>query len=229
MGRSVRRLVSVLAVAVLAVSTARAQTASNTEARYDVAYIDVQPAAVSRFVDAFHRYRDASRRDNGFGSFELFEQTGRPGHFIIVEQWNDQASRDAHAASASVKTFHDAFESIRTSGFDERPYKAMATAPAGSGRAAVWVVTHVDIGPGGGDAPAMLRREAETSRRDAGSIRFDVLQHVMRANHFTIVEGWATQQAYDAYAASAHAKRYRDELQPMSGSPLDERVFTLVE
>jgi quinol monooxygenase YgiN len=51
----------------------------------------------------------------------------------------------------------------------------------------------------------------------------------MRANHFTVVESWANQAALDAHAAAAHTRQYRDVLQPMAGSPLDERVYTAVD
>ena len=89
----------------------------------------------------------------------------------------------------------------------------------------------MDIAAGGAkiDAPGMLRRLAEASRAEQGCLRFDVLQHAMRANHFTVVEVWQTQDALDAHAATAHARQYRDELQPVSGSPLDERVYKAIE
>jgi quinol monooxygenase YgiN len=129
--------------------------------------------------------------------------------------------------------FRDAMQPIRVSGYDERPYKALSTAPAapsGSGRP-VYVVSHVDIGGGGGqaDAPGMLRRLAEASRQEQGALRFDVLQHAMRANHFTVVEVWRDQGALDAHVAAPHTRAYRDTLQPISGSPVDERVFAAVE
>ena len=54
-------------------------------------------------------------------------------------------------------------------------------------------------------------------------------RHLMRANHFTIVEAWQSQSALDAHAAAAHTKQYRDTLQPMSGGPLDERLYKAVE
>jgi quinol monooxygenase YgiN len=77
--------------------------------------------------------------------------------------------------------------------------------------------------------PELLERLAEASRQDKGNIRFDVLQHAMRANHFTVVETWQSQSALDAHAAAAHTRQYRDQLQPMTGSPLDERVYNVVE
>ncbi|OLE76314.1 MAG: hypothetical protein AUG74_02925 [Bacteroidetes bacterium 13_1_20CM_4_60_6] len=118
------------------------------------------------------------------------------------------------------------------SDYDQRPYKTLsvASASAAADRRAVHVVAHVDtVGGGQSDAPALLTRLAEASRKEPGCLRFDVLQHAMRANHFTIVETWQTQQALDAHAAAAHTKQYREALQPMSGSPLDERVYKAVE
>ena len=73
------------------------------------------------------------------------------------------------------------------------------------------------------------RRLADASRRDEGNLQFDVLQHAMRANHFTIVETWQNQKALDAHAAAEHTRQYRDALQPISGSPLDERLYKVVE
>ena len=93
------------------------------------------------------------------------------------------------------------------------------------------VVSHVDIA--GADAqakaPAVLRQVADASRTEQGNLRFDILQHVTRANHFTVVESWTTQAALEAHAAAAHTRQYRDTLQPMTGSPLDERVFKPID
>ena len=75
----------------------------------------------------------------------------------------------------------------------------------------------------------MLRKLAETSRAEPGCLRFDVLQHMMRANHYTIIEVWQDQKSIDAHRAAARTKEYRELLQPMSGSPLDERWYKGVE
>src|SRR5207245_7037758 len=164
--------------------------------------------------------------------FELLEQTGRPGHFAIVETWKDQQTFDAHGMAAHVNQVRDALQSIRLSDYDQRPYKTLTVAPAttAGNRNAVHVVTHVDTVPGGqADAPGLLTRLAQASRLEHGCLRFDVLQHTMRANHFTVIETWENQKALDAHAAAAHTKQYRDALQPISGSPLDERVYKAVD
>jgi quinol monooxygenase YgiN len=198
-----------------------------------VAYVEVMPSARPAMIAAIARYRDASAREGRDARIEAFEQIGRTGHFVILERWRDQAALDAHRMAPHTTQFREALQGIRVSGYDERPYKTLSVAPASttSGGRPVYVVSHVDIaGPGAlAEAPGLLRRQAEDSRREAGALRFDVLQHTMRANHFTVVEGWRDQAALDAHAAAAHSRAYRDAVQPISGSPVDERVYTAVQ
>ena len=118
---------------------------------------------------------------------------------------------------------------IRVSDYDQRPYKNLTTASAtpSTDRGIVYVISHVDVAPNP-QVPPLLRRVAEASRQEPGNLRYDVIQHTMRANHFTVIEAWRNQRALDAHATAAHTKQYRDELQPFTGSPLDERVYTPV-
>jgi quinol monooxygenase YgiN len=218
-----------VAAVVLALGGLRAQTPPET-AVYAVAYVDVMPSGRAAAVAALKAYRDASARDTGHIRIDVFDQVGRPAHFVVVEAWRDQAALDGHGGSAAAKQFHQAIDKIRVSGYDERPYKSFNVAAPRAG-GAVHVVSHVDIAGAGNlaGAPPMLQKLAEASRAEQGNLRFDVLQHVMRANHFTVVESWANQAALDAHAAAAHTRQYRDVLQPMAGSPLDERVYSAVD
>ena len=196
-----------------------------TSTRYGVAYVEVESGSVSAMRSAVARYRDASRAERGFGALELLQQAGNPGMFVVIERWRDQDSADAHAKADSTKRFRAAVDPIRVSGYDMRPYKDFAVGPASApATETVYVITHVDVAPPG-DATALLRRLADDSRHEPGCLRFDILQHADRANHFTIVEAWRTRAARDRHVAAAHTRRYRDALQPLIGSPLDERVM----
>jgi quinol monooxygenase YgiN len=209
----------------------QAQAPAGT-ATYAVSYVEVMPSMRAAAVAALEQYRDTSSHEDGYIHVDVLEQVGRPGHFSIVETWRDQKAADAHGTSAPAKQLRDALQSIRVSDYDQRPYKALAVAAATAigNSQAIHVVAHVDtIGGGQADAPGLLTRLAEASRKERGCLRFDVLQHTMRANHFTVVEVWENQKALDAHAAAAHTKQYRDVLQPISGSPLDERVYKAVE
>ena len=197
---------------------------------YAVSYVETTASSTASAVTALKQYRDASRAQDGFLRAEFFEQAGRAGHFAIVETWRDQKAFDARDASSTQKRLLDALESIRVSGYDQRPYKTLSvgtTAPP-TGRQIVYVISHVDVTPNP-QVPVLLRQLADASRQEAGNLRFDVLLHTMRANHFTVIEAWRNQQALDAHVVAAHTKQYRDALQPLTGSPLDERTFRVAD
>jgi quinol monooxygenase YgiN len=198
---------------------------------YSVAYVDIAPAARAAAIAALKQYREACRQDAGFVRFEFFEQAGRPAHFSIIEAWADNKAFDVHSASPHTKDYRSKIDSMRLSDYDQRPYKTVSVGPArnaASDRGA-FVITHVDIGGQGTNAADLLTRLAAASRKEEGNLRFDVMQHTMRANHFTVIEEWHNSKAVDAHAAAAHTKEYRNGLAPISGSPLDERFYKLVE
>ena len=94
----------------------------------------------------------------------------------------------------------------------------------------LYVVTHVDVlGPNGAaEAAKMLHEFAADSRKDQGSVRFEVLRDPVRLNHFTIVEVWQTRQNFESHLAASHSRAFREKLQPMLGSPFDERLHKLL-
>lgn len=192
-----------------------------------VAYVEVKAASAAAGSTALKQYRDAIGKASSSTRVELFEQVGRPGHFAIVETWRDQAAFDARDSAARSR-LTDALAPIRVSGYDERTYRTLTTTAAAPSRGTLYVVTHVDVVPNP-QAPDILKRLADASRKDDGNLRFDVVQYSVRPNHFTVIEQWRDQKALDAHAAAAHTRQYRDDLQPLTGSPLDERIYTAVE
>jgi quinol monooxygenase YgiN len=97
---------------------------------------------------------------------------------------------------------------MRLSDYDQRPYKTLSLGAAHNGGSSrnMFVVTHVDIGGQGTNAADILRKLAEASRKEAGNVRFEVLQHAMRANHFTIIEEWQSAKAIETHAAALTRK-----------------------
>jgi quinol monooxygenase YgiN len=104
-------------------------------------------------------------------------------------------------------------------------------APAGAAVAAedpIYVVVHVDVMPKFTDAGRdLLKQIAIDSRKDAGAARIEVLEELGRPNHSTVVEVWASRQAYEDHLAAEHTRAFRTKLQPMLGSPFDERLHRL--
>lgn len=226
-----RRFLLGLTLGAAAMFAAPAAQAPDATA-YSVAYVEVAPASRRAAIELLKQYREASRAEGGFVSLDLFEQVDRSGHIVLAEAWKDQTTFTAHAMAASTQQLAEKLQPLGLSPMDQRPYKGLAVGPLFSQPTgqAVFVVTHVDTIPTpGSDGPGLLRRMAEESRRDEGNLRFDVWQHTMRANHFTIVEAWRDRRSLDAHATTAHTKQYRQTLQPLAGSPLDERLYKLIE
>ena len=191
--------------------------------------VDATASAQTTALAALKQYRNANAREDGFEKMELFEQAGRPGHYAGIETWRDQQAFDKRTADIQ-KQFLDTIKAIRLSDLDRRPYKTLTVNPA-SGTVngqTVFVITHVDVSPSP-QVALLLQRQAEESRKDEGNLRFDVLLHTMRSNHFTVIEAWRNRKALDAHAAAAHTRQYREALGPMLGSPLDERLFERIQ
>src|SRR5262249_53278786 len=153
------------------------------------------------------------------------------GHFVTIESWADQVALEAHDRAASTRQLADKVEPIRSSEYDRRPYKPLSVAAplAQAADEAVVVVSHVDTLPSPqSDAPGLLRSLAERSRKEAGNLLFNVVQPAARANHFTVIEIWRDRAAQQMHAEAPHVRDYRDRLKTISGSPLDERVFTIL-
>jgi quinol monooxygenase YgiN len=81
---------------------------------------------------------------------------------------------------------------------------------------------------GAAEAAKMLHQFAIDSRNDQGSVRIEVLREPNRLNHFTIVEVWRTRQDFESHLAASHTKAFREKLQPILGSPFDERLHKLL-
>jgi len=94
----------------------------------------------------------------------------------------------------------------------------------------IYVVTHVDVLPTEAAAGAKLLHEyAAESRKEKGAVRVEVYVQVSRINHFTLVEVWQNRQALEAHEAAAQTKRFRQQIDPLLGSPYDERLHTMGE
>ncbi|HLJ94256.1 MAG TPA: antibiotic biosynthesis monooxygenase [Gemmataceae bacterium] len=226
-----QRLLALLIGAVCLVAALLGAQAPPDSSAYSVAYVDIAPASRNLAIAAIKQYRDVSRKEDGFRRIEFFEQAGRPGHFCIIETWASSKDLDAHAATAGSKEYRAKIDSMRLSDYDQRPYKTLSLGPprSGSSSRSSFVITHVDIGGQGTSAADLLLKLAQDSRKEEGNLRFDVLQHSMRANHFTVIEEWQTPKAVETHAAAAHTKEYRTNLAPIAGSPLDERLYKIVE
>jgi quinol monooxygenase YgiN len=105
-----------------------------------------------------------------------------------------------------------------------------ALAQEQASRDRIYVVTHVDIiPPKAADGTKLVQQYIADSRKDSGLVRIDASSEIARGNHISIVEVWQNQKAFDEHIAAAHTRRYRQQLDPMLGSPYDERLHHSLE
>lgn len=221
-----------IAIPVLGFAQAARADEASEAAVYVVSYIEIMPPSTGEAATLLRQYREASRQDAGNLRLEVLQQSGRPDHFAIVAMWQDQQAFEAHGMAAHTTQLREKLQPLRGSPHDERLHKGLSigSMPAAHAAGATYVVTHADaIPPAKDDALALLKQLAETSRKDNGNVRFEVLQQSSRQNHCTIVEIWQDQQALEAHAMAAHTRQFRDKFQPMSGSLYDERLYKALD
>ena len=105
-----------------------------------------------------------------------------------------------------------------------------ALAQEQAARDRIYVVTHVDIIPPQKDAGTKLVQQYVTdTRKDQGLVRVEAGAEISRGNHISIVEVWQNKKAFDEHVAAAHTRQFRQQIDPMLGSPYDERLHQSVE
>ena len=219
-------------MAVTAPASAQAPAPAAAGPVYAVTYFEAGPAVANAVAGTLKQFAAATRKEDGNAGFVALRETGRPGRFAFVEGWRDKKAMETHAAAA--KALQQQVQANLAAPFDVRPSSGMAVATALAGvdqamASAVYVLTHVDVPPPAKDqCIELLKQLVETSRKDAGVLRFDVLQQESRPNHFTVVEAWRDRKSHDAHVMAAHTRDYRQKLTPMSGALFDERLYEAI-
>jgi quinol monooxygenase YgiN len=221
-------LLAMVLAPIVSVPAARAQDS----VVYVVSYVDVAPANRGAAAGLLRQLAVASRKDDGNTRFDVLQRVGPSNQFAIVAVWKDQKAYDAHLAAAHTKEFREKIKPLLISAIDDRVHNGMEIAGAGTAgpaRGAIFVVTHVDVPPPKKDeCIAALKSLVADSRKEPGSVRYDIFQQGNRPNHFSVVEIWKNQSAYDAHITAAHTKKFRDQLTPMSGALYDERLYRAI-
>jgi quinol monooxygenase YgiN len=220
------------AVLMLALGTMLEAQAQDTGTVYVVTYLEVRPTARAEATTLLKELREQSRKQDGNLATEVLVSSLRPGQFVVLTTWKDQKALDAHMAASAIKDLRGKVHELRNSPADDRIHNSLtvAKADAAAARRPIYVVTHVDVPPPRkDDCIALLRTLADASRKEAGNLRYDVVQQTSRPNHFTVVEVWRNRKAFDEHAAASAARAFRDQLTPMSGALYDERLYRGVD
>jgi len=197
-----------------------------------VAYFEVAPPEVSRVTALLKSYRQSAQKAPGVTRVEILQQIGRQNFFAIQETWRDAASLQAHQSAAETTKFRADLQSALVSPYDERLLAAVTAMPA-SGVAsdqAIYVLTHADSVPDRKDeAAGLLTQLAEHARHEDGNLLFDAALQPNRTNHFTVIEAWRDQKAYDTHETADTTKKFRMAFAPFSGALYDERIYKSIK
>jgi quinol monooxygenase YgiN len=220
-----------LLVALIPIASAFAQAPAPPPATMRVVFFEVGPNDVGRVSTALKEYRQAALKANGVVRVNVLQQVGRTNHFAIEEAWRDAASLDAHKSTAETKKLDETVQATRISPFDERLLAGVNVAAPGGAipGQAVYVLTHADSIPDGrAKASDVLIDLAGKSRQESGNVMFQVAVQTNRNNHFTVIEAWRDEKAYEAHVTADNTKKFRDTFGPFSGALFDERIYKII-
>ncbi|MEJ0076424.1 MAG: antibiotic biosynthesis monooxygenase [Alphaproteobacteria bacterium] len=225
------RLTLSLAATLLAAAMTQAQAQAPAGPIYVAAYAEVGTNAVKDGIALLKQFRDMARKEDGNMGLDIAQELGRTNRFLILGIWKDQAALEAHGRFAGTTAFTEKFKAVQNAPIDVRVHNALSVADSGpAGKGAVYVASHVDVPPPRKDEIiAALNPLATESRKGAGNQRFDVWQQTSRPNHFTVIEAWKDQKAYDARGLAAPQRTFRDKLGPMLGALYDERLYRSID
>lgn len=196
-----------------------------------VAYFDVAPAGVEATRSQLNRYRDASKEEPGYIDIEWLEQLNQLGRFAVLETWRDAAAFEAHGSSSASTKLQQALQAVRIGSYDQRPYRSISSTRGAEQTIAAQslvVVTHVDIGGGSSrNAESLLQDFATRTRLDNGNMGCEIWQGATRSNHFTLISLWSDTNAYTAHRVARYTRQFHEAIEPLTGSPLDERLYKI--
>jgi quinol monooxygenase YgiN len=96
-----------------------------------------------------------------------------------------------------------------------------------AGDSTIHVVTYIDLYPNDANSGQhLILDEIRQQLKQTGCLRAEFLQEQGRPNHFMTEEIWKGSKELEAYHSSLEYRHFRDLLQPLLASPLDERRAT---
>ena len=195
---------------------------------YTMTYVEVVPSAIGQAIAALKEYRDLSRREQGANFVDIYQEEGQSHRFVVSEVWQNRGTVQTHSTSAATSGLFQKLKGIELGPPDVRIHQAhAATPPKSPGANSIVVISHADVA--GGNTQNLMRAFAplsEASQKESGMVRYEILDEVpAHANHFRLLEEWASAAAFEAHNRAAHTQSYRQTILPWLGTPYDQRMY----
>jgi quinol monooxygenase YgiN len=212
----------------------KAEAQVQKPATYELIYVEVSPTSICKAVVLLKQHAQAALRSPGNLGFLVLQRHPDTNQFVLVAQWNGNASLKAYQQALDTKQFRAKLSPLMIAPYDERAnidyqgnparaQAAMAAAPANT----VFVLVHVDIAPEakqqGARAISALTQQSQTVE---GNYVFNVLNQSSHSNHFSFFEAWANPADFTEYKDQAFVRRFRETLMPIMGSIYEERIYS---
>jgi quinol monooxygenase YgiN len=98
------------------------KSAQGNEPIVIVTHVDAMPPFTDKAVKLLREYRANTVKDSGNKKIEILQQVGRPNHFSIVEEWENQKSFNDHESAPHTRKFRADMQEALGAPFDERPH-----------------------------------------------------------------------------------------------------------
>ncbi|MGP0094690.1 MAG: putative quinol monooxygenase [Xanthobacteraceae bacterium] len=92
---------------------------------YAVTHVDVIPPRKDDCVALLQEMSEASRKESGNQTYEVWQQSNRSNHFTVAETWKDGAALDAHQTAAHTRRFRAQLAPMAGALYDERLYRSV--------------------------------------------------------------------------------------------------------
>jgi quinol monooxygenase YgiN len=230
--RILLRLVVVAALlAPVTASSAQAPIAVIDGPTYVMTYIEVVPSAIEGTIAMLKEYRDASRKEPGANSVDIYQEEGQSHRFVVSEIWQNRGAVETHDNAAATTGLFGKLKAIELGPPDVRIHQVhLATPPKAPSSDGVIIISHADVA--GGNTQNLMNAFAplsDASRKEAGMVRYEILDEVpAHANHFRLLEEWANAAAFEAHDRAAHTQTFRQTILPWLGTPYDQRLYRVV-
>ena len=75
-------------------------------------------------------------------------------------------------------------------------------------------------------AQVLLKQMNSDTQGEPGLVSFTILRETVHPNHFALLESWKSESDFAKHLAAVHTRTFRNNLQPLIGSPYDTIVTT---
>lgn len=210
------------------------------DAGFEVSYLEVPVSAAAATRPLLQRYAASERAvavNAAVADFhiDILQEINRPERWLLLE-WAANQSQLQTIDAAAAADFAP-LQGTLVAPPDRRSNHPLPTAAAadssaddraGTPRAAVYAVSHLDIGQQdqSGVLPA-IEALVEGARQARGNLRAEAWQQNGRTNHYALLFVWRKRVDHDAFAGGPVAGRFRAGIGSLLGSPYDERLYRL--